>query len=283
MVKEELSRFLQRVNANLLINVLATDRHIQVGCMMRKKFPQIIHQFDVWHVSKAIIKKLTEKTTDCAVLWHWIGSIKKHFWWSVASCDGNLELLKEKWRSVLQHCVNVHHFECNNQFHACAHQPLTEMEQKKKKWSKPSSPAYHAIQDIIFDNSITKSLEKLTLFCHTGDLEVYHSMMLKYCPKRQHFSYDGMVARTQLAALDHNYNTGRKQATSSRGPTEGALKFNQVFPKRCKTWVAQPIPDKNKSFVQENFNVPNCRSEVKRYQIVRNNKTKLAQEYCEHG
>ena len=57
----------------------------------------------------------------------------------------------------------------------------------------------------------------LTGFHHTGALEVFHSLILKYCPKRQHFSYVGMQARIELAILDHNYNTNRKQATTNKG------------------------------------------------------------------
>ena len=44
----------------------------------------------------------------------------------------------------------------------------------------------------------------LTSFQHTGALEVFHSLLLKYCPKRQHFSYIGMQARIEFAILDHN-------------------------------------------------------------------------------
>lgn len=51
----------------------------------------------------------------------------------------------------------------------------------------------------------------------TGSLEVYHNIMLKYMPKRLHFGYDTMVARTQLAILDNNYNVGREQAETSEG------------------------------------------------------------------
>ena len=43
-------------------------------------------------------------------------------------------------------------------------------------------------------------------------MEQYHSVLLKYAPKREHFSYNGMVARTQLAVLDHNSNVHRQQA-----------------------------------------------------------------------
>lgn len=51
----------------------------------------------------------------------------------------------------------------------------------------------------------------------TGALEVYHNVMLKYLPKRLHFGYDTMVARTQLAIMDNNYNVGWEQAETSEG------------------------------------------------------------------
>ena len=50
------------------------------------------------------------------------------------------------------------------------------------------------------------TLKKPNDFHHTGSLEVFHSLLLKHCPKWQHFSYDGMQAHIELAILDHNYN-----------------------------------------------------------------------------
>ena len=53
---------------------------------------------------------------------------------------------------------------------------------------------------------------------HTGELEVFHSALLKYLPKRQSFSYMGMKERAHLAILDHNENiVKRKQATTLTG------------------------------------------------------------------
>lgn len=54
-------------------------------------------------------------------------------------------------------------------------------------------------------------------FCHTGALETYHSMMLKYCPKRLEFEYASMVSSTQLAVVDNNVNIGRNQKTDANG------------------------------------------------------------------
>ena len=60
---------------------------------------------------------------------------------------------------------------------------------------------------------------------------MYHSMMLKYLPKREHFSYNGMIARTQLAAIDNNENAGRGQAVILKGNNAGEARYRRCFPK----------------------------------------------------
>ena len=70
---------------------------------------------------------------------------------------------------------------------------------------------------------------------------MYHSMMLKYLPKRQQFSYNGMIARTQLAAIDNNENAGRGQAVISKGNNAGEARYRRSFPKAHKRWVVKPI------------------------------------------
>ena len=75
-------------------------------------------------------------------------------------------------------------------------------------------------------------------------MEVYHSVQTKYLPKRQHFWYKGKVARSQLAALDHNANGSRNHATVLSRENEDELRCKVVFPKRSKEWVAKPIMEK---------------------------------------
>ena len=53
-----------------------------------------------------------------------------------------------------------------------------------------------------------------------------------------------MTARTQLAALDHNANTGRQQARAERGGNEGEPRYKFVYPKQTKDWVAKPLMEK---------------------------------------
>ena len=74
-----------------------------------------------------------------------------------------------------------------------------------------------ALEEVVTNEKLLKDMETFTEFHHTGELKVYHSSMLKYVPKREHFTYRGMLARLQLAALDHNHNCNRKQATVKVG------------------------------------------------------------------
>ena len=74
---------------------------------------------------------------------------------------------------------------------------------------------------MVTNQKLLKDLAKHTEFHHTGQLESYHSLMTKYVPKREHFSYSGMVARTQLAVLDHNANVTRSQAEVKKGAFQG--------------------------------------------------------------
>ncbi|XP_077088686.1 uncharacterized protein LOC143740600 isoform X1 [Siphateles boraxobius] len=99
------------------------------------------------------------------------------------------------------------------------------------------SRAYHMLEKIVLDKGILKDLQQMSLFKHTGKLEVFHSMLLKYCSKNLHFHYSSMSARTQLAIMDHNENVHRKQATT----TSGVQRYNVVFPKHSKEWVAKKL------------------------------------------
>ena len=77
-------------------------------------------------------------------------------------------------------------------------------------------------------------------FSHTGKLEVYHALYNKWIPKSQHFSYLGMVTRSQLAIMDFNSGSDLEQAKTR----EGKDRHNVVFSKVTQLWQAKPIKDK---------------------------------------
>lgn len=97
MEPEGLDRCIERVQQDgMEITTLATDRHLQIATMMKTKFNGITHQYDVWHVAKGIVKKLTEKAKakKRSDLSPWIQSISNHLWWCCKECGGNADRLR---------------------------------------------------------------------------------------------------------------------------------------------------------------------------------------------
>ena len=221
------------------VEQITTDRHPQIRKYMREKRKDIIYQFDVWwHVAKSIFKKLLKiaKKKVSSNLMPWIASIRNHFWWCCATCKGDVDLLKEKWTSIIHHIKNKHHWDSWTKFHKCEHDEIDE-----KAWLKEGSPAYTGLQKIVFEKKLLTDFNHLNRFSHPGNLEVYHAIVNKYAPKQQHFSYLGMICRTQLAALDHN--SGVPQAKTK----EGVLRYRLAFPKQAVKWVPKMNKIKKKT------------------------------------
>lgn len=210
---------------------------------MRKLYSMIKHQYDVWHLAKWVTKNLTAKAKakGCDGLFQWIQSVSNHLWWTVSTCDGDATVLKEKWMSIVHHTANKHTWGGCDKFKKCLHHKLSKEEQLDVPWLEMGSTAHDALKDVVLNKKLLKDISMLTECHHTGELEVYHSLMLKYAPKRQPFFYEGMIARTQLVALDHNYNVGRAQAVITSGNNAGQERFKAVFPKGRKDWVVKPI------------------------------------------
>ena len=228
------------------IRCLTTDRHTTITAKMRTNYAKIVHQYDVWHLSKWVTKKLTKKAKkkSCQELLQWIQSVSNHFWWCSATCEGNADTLKEKWLSLLFHITGKHRWKASKEFkkiNQCAHPRLATKQQKSTLWLENGSPAHVALEEVMTNKKFLNDLARLTEFHHTGELESYHSLMTKYVPKCQHFCYNGMVARTQLAVLDHNANVDRTQAKASKGPNEGEQRYKIACGKQRKNWVAKEI------------------------------------------
>ena len=239
-----LERLLQK---GVTVTQICTDRHIGINALMNKKFKDIEHQVDVWHLAKSVAKHLLQKAKlkECGELHAWMASIKNHLWWSSQTCNGDKVELLERWRSVAHHVTNKHEWVANQKFHQCAHPPYSQEEEKKRKWMKPDSEAHQALTSVLNKKTLLDGVGKVTKFCHTGELEVYHGMMTKYVPKRVQYPRESMIVRTTLAALDHNHNTNRNQATvkksSVRSGREGAKRYRVACPKSKKKWVCKPI------------------------------------------
>ncbi|XP_035658144.1 uncharacterized protein LOC118403520 [Branchiostoma floridae] len=216
------------------IDCIVTDRHRGVGAVLKKR-RDINHQFDLFHFAKSITKKLTQEASRRAKkdLGPWIKFIVNHLWHISDTCQGDDVLLQEKWLSMLKHIGNIHVFPENSIFTQCAHPHLDRADTDDIMWLRPGSPPHQALYNIATNKTLLKDLSHLTGFKHTGTVEVFHSMLLKYAPKRQHYFFHGMKGRLQLAVLDHNENVLREQAKT----LEDEARRSAAFSKRTKRWV----------------------------------------------
>ncbi|XP_051965218.1 uncharacterized protein LOC127631208 [Xyrauchen texanus] len=229
------------MDQGLDVEVMATDRSTSIQKIMREQFPNVQHQFDIWHTAKGFRKKMQNKGKKKSneILHAWTRSVVNHMWFACATSKGDIKALKRRWKSITHHVCNEHEWtDDNREQHRCDHATLSDQEQKKRMWMKKDSVAFQDLSSLVLDKRLLRDMDKMALFKHTGPLEVFHSALLKYIPKRQAFSFQGMKERCYLAILEHNENiVKRKQDTTKTGQA----RFNQVFCKRSKQWVLKKI------------------------------------------
>jgi hypothetical protein len=122
----------------------------------------------------------------------------------------------------------------------CAHEPIAPEMARTKKWMKNGSKAHNALKEVVLNKRLRNDIKYLSEFCHTGNLEVYHNLLLKYVPKRQEFDGDQMDARTTLAVIDHNLSQSRGQKIDVQG--QGVYKT--AYSKGTGKWVVKPVYNK---------------------------------------
>ena len=87
------------------------------------------------------------------------------------------------------------------------------------------------------DKRLLNTLSYFTEFKHTENIEVFHSLLLKYCLKRLHFTHNGMIARTQLTILHNNAIRKAEQAVTK----DKILRYKVQFSKVTQCDVVKPI------------------------------------------
>ena len=106
--------------------------------------------------------------------------------------------------------------------------------------------AFEALQNTVLDKKVLEDLSYLTKFFNTAVLEIYHSLYKKWDPKRQYFSYLGMLARSQLVIMYFNEGNNLEQATTKKGEK----RYNVQFAKIIKSWSSKPIKkEKDRSYL----------------------------------
>ena len=145
---------------------------------------------------------------------------------------------------MLNHIRVIHSWKDNKLFYKCEHGQLD----RERKWLKTDSPSFLALKNAVENKKILADMKDLSKFCHAGSLEVFHSVLNKYCPKRLHFTLEGMIARTQLGVLDYNCGSSNTQATTK----DGKRRYKQIFSKVMQNWVVKKISErKHQEYIHE--------------------------------
>ena len=145
---------------------------------------------------------------------------------------------------MLIYIQSAHSWKDNKLFHKCEHGQVD----KERKWLETDSPSFLALKNVVENKKILADIKHLSKFCHTGNLEVFHSVLDKYFPKRLHFTLEGMIARTQLAVLDYNCGSNNTQATTK----DGERRYKHIFSKMTQNWVMKKISKtKDREYIHE--------------------------------
>ena len=127
--------------------------------MMLESYPVIAHEYDLWHIVKSLKKRLTKSKNP--ELMPWVQHICNHPWYCATACQGDIELLKEMWLSILHHITNEHSWATDPKFQPCAHKPYSRQEQKSRRWLKKGSKTFRLLQDAILDKKLLRDLTKV--------------------------------------------------------------------------------------------------------------------------
>ncbi|XP_073409250.1 uncharacterized protein [Dendrobates tinctorius] len=243
--KKALNRILEK---GVNVKMLTTDRHIGVRKIMKDSYGDIVHRFDPWHLARSINNKILfqAKKKHCEVLSDWSLPIKSHLWWCVKTCDENKEELLDRWNALQYHVLNVHEWRSSSDYWKCQH----NVGSKSTRWLLKGSLAYRRLKEIVLSPSVQRDLKRVSFYCHSDSLEIFHSACQKYRPSRLRFYMDEMVARTQLAVLDHNRNVTRIQAALKDSTTVSAPGHCAKFPRGRKALVVKTLYErKSQDFI----------------------------------
>ncbi|XP_028410291.1 uncharacterized protein LOC114532904 [Dendronephthya gigantea] len=204
---------------------------------MANEKPQVEHAYDVWHVAKGEKKKLTKvaKKKKFRKIQPWIGSIINHIYWVGDSSETEDER-EEKWRSILNHIINVHEHAGHKVFVKCLHGTI------ERDWIKKGSAAHKKLEEMLTRPRLISAIRKLSKYHQTSGLEAKHALDNLLASKNTYHSYHSLSARLYCSNLHYNENSNRKQATTADGKLRWAISYPKAF--KGEKAVAKPLKEK---------------------------------------
>ncbi|CAN7994675.1 unnamed protein product, partial [Ixodes pacificus] len=243
METEGMERCLTYLHAqDMSVDSLVTDRHSEGKASMRRNHPEIKHQFDVWHVAKGIKKKIVAvaRTKQHSVLLKWMKTIVRHLHWCARTSNGDGKLVMAKWTSLIRHIIDVHQH-LDPLHPSCEHGDVPDrLWLEEGKFHLVSTETFKKLEAILMGPHLLRDIPLLSPKQQTFSLESFHAVLIHFAPKSSKFQYDGMLARTYIAALHFNHNADRAILLDE----DGMPKFSQQCSKAEKRWTLVPAKEK---------------------------------------
>ncbi|KAG0445395.1 hypothetical protein HPB47_015831 [Ixodes persulcatus] len=176
---------------DIKVRSLTTDRHRSIAKHMREVEPEVVHYFDMWHVSKSIKKAITaaSKAPGCSALDVWVQAAANHMHWCATASRGNGHPLVEAWASIARHVADIQNGH-GGLYATCLHGPQDDVE-----WLSPGMPAHDKFAGIVALKRLLKDLRQLSPDTQTFSLESFHNVLNGFAPKSTALSSEGMLAR----------------------------------------------------------------------------------------
>jgi hypothetical protein len=221
---------LNSIEKSMQVDSVTIDKHPQVCAYLRQN--DYDYFFDLWHLlknSKKQIRSAMKKLKDEEER-NQLKELRKrfvvHVYTAVEKSNGNPELCKEYIFSFFLHVQGIHewnaekftaliHMNENTEIGPnfkkesfqlmleCAHEPDYE---SKHLPIDPKSTVYQLLLEIATKTQFMNDLCRLKHGNFTSFVESFHSVCIRYRPKRKFYPIKGFELRTMLAALAFNEN-----------------------------------------------------------------------------
>ncbi|XP_006137905.1 uncharacterized protein LOC102457766 isoform X2 [Pelodiscus sinensis] len=211
MEKEAFRRGLQKLlDEQLMVKEVVTDSHTQISALITKKFPCVIHSYDIWGGAKNLGNKLIEGM----------------------------------WCGLVHHVVNEHQWASGNGIikERCKHGP--QMDEREKEWLEKGSKPHTEMCRIILDKKFLRNIPYFLQFRSTFDLEQFQQHVHMYATKRFEYTYPVYRARCFLAAIDYNMHLNRQTMHNQ----QNQLIYRRIYHRKSGRWTLVPKKE-NKHYV----------------------------------
>ncbi|XP_074809367.1 uncharacterized protein LOC141987683 isoform X2 [Natator depressus] len=221
------------------------ELHGKEVVIMAKKFPCVIHSYDIWGGAKNLGHKLIEasRQKDCRRLLQWCSDIVNYFWFCCKEAN-SYEKFIGMWCGLVHHVVNEHQWASGNGIieGRCKHGP--QMDEREKEWLEKGSKPHTEMCRIILDKKFLRNIPYFLQFRSTFDLEQFQQHVHMYAPKSFEYTYPVYRARCFLAAIDYNMHLNRQTMHNQ----QNQLIYRRIYHRKSGRWTLVPKKE-NKHYV----------------------------------